>query len=131
MARSTHDAHRAVVEQIQVAVETDDVHFLGVGEIAWNVIHGEAYIRPPSSLQLVVLDDEGRIRELADIATVIEVQVTSHHVFNVVGLEANFGKLRRNRVILRHLEAKALGERSPPSLGVSYRLVVVSGVDND
>ena len=61
----------------------------------------------------------------------IEVQVTDHHVFDVVGLEANFGKLRRNRVILRHLEAEALGERSPPSLGVGYRLVVVPGVDND
>src|SRR6266446_2661918 len=131
MARSTHNTHRAVVEKIQVAIEADDVHLLRVGEIAGNVIEGEADIRPPGSLQLVVLDDEGRIRELADIAAVIEVQVTSHHVFNVVCLEANFGKLRRNRVILRHLEAKALGERSPPTLGVGYRLVVVSGVDND
>ena len=131
MTGSTHDAHRAVVEQVQIAAETDDVHLLGVSEIARNVIEGEADIRPPGSLQFVVLDDEGRIRKLADVTAVIEMQVTGHYVFDVIGLEANFGKLRRNSVILGHLEAEALGQRSPPSLGIGDCLVVVPGVDDD
>ena len=57
--------------------------------------------------------------------------MTGHHVFDVVGLETDLGKLRRNSVVLGHLEAEALGERSPPSLGIGDRLVVVSGVDDD
>ena len=131
MTGSAHDANRAIIEKVQVAVEADNVHFLGVGEITGNVINGEADVGPPGSLQLVLLGNEGSVRELTNIAAVIEVQVTDHHVFDVVGLEANFSKLRRNRVILGHLEAEALGKRSPPSFRVSNRFVVVSGVDDD
>ena len=59
------------------------------------------------------------------------MQVTGYHVFDVVGLQADLGELRRNRVILGHLQAEALGQRSPPSLGIGDRLVVVSGVEDD
>ena len=74
MSGRTHDAHRTIVEQIEVTVETDDIHFLGVGEIAGNIIDGEADIRPPGGLQFVVLGDERGIWKLTDIAAMIEMK---------------------------------------------------------
>src|SRR5437899_8932636 len=70
VAWRTHDAHRTIVEQIEVTVEADGVHFLGVGEIAGNVVDGEADIRPPGGLKLVVLGYERGVRKLADVASV-------------------------------------------------------------
>src|SRR5262249_5645714 len=44
---------------------------------------------------------------------------------------ADLGELRRDRVILRHLQAEALGKRTPPAVWIGDRLVVVAGVEDD
>src|SRR5258705_10756667 len=64
VARCTNDAHRAVVEQVEVAVQPDRLHVLGLGEIARDVVDRETDIGPPRRLELVVLRDQGRVLEL-------------------------------------------------------------------
>src|SRR5262249_39917348 len=61
MTGRAHNAHRTVIEEIEVALKADDVHLLGVGEVARNIIERVADIWPPGRLQLVVLGNEGGI----------------------------------------------------------------------
>ncbi|OKO85369.1 hypothetical protein AC630_05960 [Bradyrhizobium sp. AS23.2] len=131
MAGSPHHAYRTVIEQIEVALEADDVHLLGVSEVARNIIERVADIRPPGGLQFVVLGNEGRIRKLTDIPAMVEVQVTDHDIFDVVSLQSDLLELCGNGIVLCHFETEPLGKRSPPAIGIGNRFIVVSGIDDD
>ena len=131
MAGRAKQAERTVAEQVEIAVEPHHLHFLGVGEIARDVVDRVALVGPPCRLELVVLRHQRRIRELRDVSAVVEMQVTDDHVFDVVGLHADLGELRGDRVVLGHLQAEPLRQRPPPSLRIGDGLVVVAGVEDN
>src|SRR5882757_1067638 len=128
MTRRPYETDRAIVEQVEVAVQPDRLHVLGLGEVARDVVERIADVGPPRRLELVVLRDQGRVLELPDIAAVVEMKMTDRDILDVVGLEADLGELDRDRIVLGHLEAEALGEGTPPSVGIGDRLVVVAGI---
>jgi hypothetical protein len=60
----------------------------------------------------------------------VEMEMTDDQILDVVHLQPDLGELGGNRIVLGHLEAEALGERSPPAIGVGDRLVVVAAIEH-
>src|SRR5947209_191486 len=96
------DVHAAVAEQVEIAVEFDDLlpsrQVLADGrtqrgKVGGDVGSGVARCRPEGGADFVALIHDRRIRELADITGVVEMKVPEHNVFHVVGLYSDLLEL--------------------------------------
>src|SRR5260370_33862006 len=128
VTRRPYEPHRAIIEQVEIPVQPDRLHVLGLGEVARYVVERVADVGPPRRLELVVLAAQCRVLERADFAAVVEMKMTYRDILYVVELGADLGELDRNRIVLGHLEAEALGEGTPPTVGIGDRLIVVASI---
>src|SRR5690349_5045270 len=96
------DIHAAIAEQIQIAIDLADLrpgwHILADrsterGEVAGDVRTCEARRGPERSANLVPMVHDRGIRELTDVAGVIEVEVPEHDIFHVIRLHPGFCEL--------------------------------------
>ena len=83
---------RAVAEDVVVAAQLDHVHRVGLVVVglaqrqivAEDVRAAGAVLGPERVLDLVLLDDDRRLRELGGVAAMVQVHVAQHDVLDVV-----------------------------------------------
>ena len=132
-----HD-ERAVSKQVEIAVELQHLHRVRAWchvpaqrqDVAENVIGAGPGLRPEKVLNLALLHDEGRLRELGDVAAVVEVEVAHNDVGDIVGCEIDFLELCIDRDIWR-IDRLQRGERGTPVARVGDNLVVVTCVEEN
>src|SRR5438132_225630 len=91
------DDDAAVAEYVQVALELLHLELVGeglaeviaeAGDVSRDVRTGRARLGPGGVLHLVLLHEERRLRELADVPAVVEVHVADRDVHDVVRRQA-------------------------------------------
>src|SRR5438552_575765 len=131
------DVDAVVAEQIEIAVKFDGLVLAGHAAADAVAQHGEvvgdeerriSWRRPERVLDLVALEYERRVEELADIAGVIDMEVSEHDIFDVGGLDVDLAQLRVDGDIRRAARIKRLHERSPV-VGIGDDLVVVAAIE--
>src|SRR5260370_38867684 len=93
VTRRSYETYRAIIEQVEIPVQPDRLHVLGLGEVARDVVERVADVGPPRRLELVVLRDQGRVLELPDIAAVVEMKMADPDLLNSAGLAADLSDL--------------------------------------
>ena len=128
-----------VREEIQITVELDHGvlvrhHLTRVvaqhHEVTGDVVLGRAGLPPEGVLDLVLLKDDGRLRELAHVSAVVQVHVADDHVLEVVGLEPDLPELHVDGHIRRPNRIEPLDEGTPVAR-IGDDAVVVSRVEQN
>src|SRR5438445_3321516 len=136
VAGRAEDHHRAVAEQIVVAVQLEVVE---VASRAVEVTHHEhaaaalELFGPPRLVQLFLLEDVNGLREHLDVPDVVEVRVRGHHHLHLVRRKTELLQLPIDDVLalLARLQAVAVA-RGPVLLAPAIRdRNVVPGVEDD
>src|ERR1700722_11556342 len=131
------DEDAVVAEQIEVAVWVGALVFAGHAAADAVAQHGEIVTdeecrvsrrRPERVLDLVALEYERRLEELADIAGMIDVEMSKHNILDVGGLDVDLAQLRVDGDIRRAARIKPGDERSPVAR-IGNDLVVVAAIE--
>src|SRR5438132_324738 len=98
-------------------------------EVTGDVAAGGAGLGPEGVPDLVLLHDQRRVRELRDVAAVVQVHVTDDDVLDVVGLEPDLAELDVDGDVRRAYRVQRLAEVAPVAR-VSEDRVVVTRVED-
>src|SRR2546427_574966 len=98
-------------------------------EVAGDVAAGGAGLGPEGVPDLVLLHDQRRVRELRDVAAVVQVHVTDDDVLDVVRLEPDLAELDVDGDVRRAYRVQRLDEVAPVAR-VSEDPVVVTRVED-
>src|SRR5450631_700450 len=131
------DVDAVVAEQIQVTVELDRLVFAGHaaahaipqhGKIIADEERGIARCGPERVPDLVALEYECRVEELADVAGMIDMEVPEHDILDVGRLDVDLAELGVDGDIRRSARIECLHEGAP-IVGVGDDLVVVATIE--
>ena len=131
------DVDAVVAEQIEIAVKFDGLVLAGHAAADAVAQHGEivgdeerriSWRRPERVLDLVALEYERRVEELADIAGMVDVEMPEHDIFDVGRLHVDLGELGVDGDVGRAARIERLHEGSPV-VGVGDDLVVVAAIE--
>src|SRR6516164_2058421 len=131
------DVDTVVAEQVQIAIEFDGLIFAGHAAADTIPQHGKIVGDEESSISgsgpesvpdLIALVYKGRVEEFADVAGVIDVEMSEHDVLYIGGLDVDLAQLGIYGDIWRTTRIKRLNER-PPIVRIGDDLVVVAAVE--
>src|SRR5712691_1948462 len=91
-------------------------------EVAGDVAAGGAGLGPEGVPDLVLLHDQRRVRELRDVAAVVQVHVTDDDVLDVVRLEPDLAELDVDGDVRRAYRVQRLDELAPVARVVDARV---------
>ena len=83
--------------------------------------------RPERIPDLVTLVDEGRVQELADIAGVVDMEMSEHDILDVGRLHVDLGELGIDSDVRRAARIKRFDERAP-IVRIGDDLVVIAAI---
>src|SRR5947209_1127210 len=131
------DINAVVTKQVEVALELDRLVFARHcaahavsqhGEIVADEEGRVTRCRPERVPDLVPLIHKGRFQELADIAGVVDMEMTEHNVFDVGRLDVDLAELGVDGDVRRTTGIETFDKRSPV-IRIGNDLVVVTTIE--